>query len=57
VAVVPRQDPAALADAILAFLETPRRASAETARIVAERFRLPGVAARYLALYREALAR
>jgi len=57
VAVVPKQDPQALARAILAFLEAPRRASAETARIVADRFRLPGVAARYLALYREALSR
>ena len=57
VAVVPRQDPGALAEAILSFLEAPRRASAETARLVAERFRLPGVAARYLALYREAVER
>jgi glycosyltransferase involved in cell wall biosynthesis len=57
VAVVPRQDPAALARAILGFLDAPRRATAETARIVADRFRLAGVAARYLALYREALAR
>ena len=56
VTVVPKQDPVALARAILAFLEAPRRASAETARIVAERFRLKGVAARYLALYREALS-
>lgn len=57
VSVVPKRDPAALARAILAFLEAPRRAGAETARIVAERFRLQGVAARYLALYREALSR
>jgi glycosyltransferase involved in cell wall biosynthesis len=57
VAVVPRQDPEALAQAILSFLEVPRRARAQTARIVAERFRLPGVAARYLALYREAVDR
>jgi glycosyltransferase involved in cell wall biosynthesis len=57
VAVVPRQDPAALAQALLAFLDSPRRARPETARIVADRFRLPGVAARYLSLYREATAR
>jgi len=57
VAVVPRRDPASLARAILAFLDSPRRARPETARIVAERFRLPGVVARYLALYREAAAR
>lgn len=57
VAVVPRQDPAALADSILAFLEAPRRTRPRTAGILEERFRLPGVAARYLALYREALAR
>jgi glycosyltransferase involved in cell wall biosynthesis len=57
VAVVPRQDAAALAQAILAFLDAPRRARAATAGIVADRFRLPGVAARYLALYREALRR
>ena len=56
VAVVPRQDPAALARAMLAFLAAPRRACPETARIVADRFRLEGVAARYLAIYREALA-
>jgi glycosyltransferase involved in cell wall biosynthesis len=57
VGVVPRQDAAALAEAVLSFLERPRRASAATARTVADRFRLPGVAARYLALYREALGR
>jgi glycosyltransferase involved in cell wall biosynthesis len=57
VAVVPRRDPAALADSILGFLAAPRRARPQTASILDERFRLPGVAARYLALYREALAR
>jgi glycosyltransferase involved in cell wall biosynthesis len=57
VAVVPRQDPAALADSMLAFLAAPRRTCPQTARILADRFRLAGVAARYLALYREALAR
>jgi glycosyltransferase involved in cell wall biosynthesis len=57
VAVVSRQDPAALARAVLDGLAAPRRTRPETARIVAERFRLPGVAARYLTLYREASAR
>ncbi len=54
--VVPMRDPDALAAAILAFLDAPRRTSAATARLVAERFRLGGVAERYLGLYREALA-
>src|SRR6185503_7226044 len=45
VAVVPKQDPAALAEAMLAFLAAPRRARRETARILADRFRLAGVAA------------
>jgi glycosyltransferase involved in cell wall biosynthesis len=54
VAVVPRQDPAALAAGILAFLAAPRRARPETARRLEERFRLPGVVERYLGLYREA---
>jgi glycosyltransferase involved in cell wall biosynthesis len=54
--VVPMRDPDALAGAILAFLAAPRRASAGTARLVADRFRLGGVAERYLGLYREALS-
>ena len=54
VGVVPRQDPATLASAILGFLASPRRTSAATAGVIQERFRLPGVAARYLALYEEA---
>jgi glycosyltransferase involved in cell wall biosynthesis len=53
--VVPKQDPEALAGAILAFLERPHRTSAGAARVLAERFRLDGVVERYLALYREAL--
>jgi phenylacetate-CoA ligase len=57
VAVVPRGDPAALAESILAFLEAPRRARPATARIVADRFRLQGVVARYLELYRGAAPR
>jgi glycosyltransferase involved in cell wall biosynthesis len=54
VAVVPRQEPAALASAILSFLAAPRRVAPSTAATIAERFRLPGVAARYLSLYEEA---
>jgi glycosyltransferase involved in cell wall biosynthesis len=55
VTVVPRRDPVALADAVLAFLAAPRRTTEATAAVVAERFRLPGVAARYLSLYEEAV--
>jgi glycosyltransferase involved in cell wall biosynthesis len=56
VTVVPRQAPAALADAIAAFLEAPRRAHADTLQAVADGFRLDGVVERYLEVYREALA-
>ena len=55
VTVVPMRDPAALADAILAFLAAPRRTRPATAGIIAGQFRLGGVAERYLELYREAL--
>jgi glycosyltransferase involved in cell wall biosynthesis len=54
VAVVPRQDPAALARAVAAFLAAPRRTAPETAARLEERFRLAGVVERYLALYQEA---
>jgi glycosyltransferase involved in cell wall biosynthesis len=54
VAVVPKSNPDALAAAVLAFLEKPRRTCAETAATIAARFRLDGVVARYLALYQEA---
>jgi glycosyltransferase involved in cell wall biosynthesis len=54
VTVVPRQDPSSLADAILAFLRAPRRTAETTAATLEQRFRLPGVAARYLSLYQEA---
>jgi glycosyltransferase involved in cell wall biosynthesis len=54
VAVVPRRDPAALAAAILAALGSPRRTRPATARLVEERFRLPGVVDAYLRLYAEA---
>ncbi len=56
VSVVPKSDPEALARAILAALETPRRTGSATARTIADRFRLPGVVDRYLALYEEARA-
>ena len=44
----------ALASAILAFLASPRRTSEATGAVIQDRFRLPGVAARYLALYEQA---
>jgi glycosyltransferase involved in cell wall biosynthesis len=56
VTVVPRQDPDALAEALLAFLQRPRRASSETLRRVAERFSAASVVERYLELYRQAAA-
>jgi glycosyltransferase involved in cell wall biosynthesis len=55
--LVPRGDPAALAAAVVTFLEEPRRARLTTATLLAERFSVSGVADRYEALYREALAR
>ena len=54
VAVVPRRDPEALAGAILAGLREPRRTRPLSARLVEERFRLPGVVEEYLRLYAEA---
>ena len=54
VAVVPRQRPEALAAAVTAFLDAPRRARASTAARIAERFSLDGVVESYLALYEEA---
>jgi len=55
VALVPKQDPEALAHEVLAFLAQPRRARAATAETLAQRFRPEGVVSRYLALYEEAL--
>ncbi len=54
VAVVPRQDPAALAASVLSLLGAARRTREASARVIAERFRLPGVVAAYLDLYTEA---
>jgi glycosyltransferase involved in cell wall biosynthesis len=56
VTVVPKQDPGALASAVGSFLAAPRRVGERAARLIEERFRLPGVAERYLDLYREAVA-
>ena len=56
VAVVPKQQPAALAEAVLTALAESRRAVAGTAELIEARFRLPGVAAQYLELYERALA-
>jgi glycosyltransferase involved in cell wall biosynthesis len=55
--VVPRQDPERLAGAVLEFLKSPRRAGPDTERELEDRFRLDGVASRYLELYAEACRR
>jgi glycosyltransferase involved in cell wall biosynthesis len=55
VRVVPREDAAALAAAILQFLAEPRRTRPRSDQGIEERFRLPGVVDRYLALYCEAV--
>jgi glycosyltransferase involved in cell wall biosynthesis len=52
--VVPKQDPAALAAAVLSSLASPRRTRPASDRMIEDRFRLPGVIDRYLAVYREA---
>jgi glycosyltransferase involved in cell wall biosynthesis len=54
VEVVPKQDAPALAGAVLRFLASPRRTRPRSDTSIEERFRLPGVVDRYLALYREA---
>ncbi len=56
VAVVPKSDPDALARAVLERLSPPRRAGEETARRIAERFRVDGVTETYLGLYAQASA-
>jgi glycosyltransferase involved in cell wall biosynthesis len=56
VALTPQRQPEALAAAVLAFLEAPRRTTSATAATLAEGFRLDRVVERYLALYEEALA-
>jgi glycosyltransferase involved in cell wall biosynthesis len=57
VCVVPRAAPAALAQAILDSARAPRRTRPASSAIVEQRFRLPGVAARYAELYAEACGR
>lgn len=57
VTVVPKGDPSRLGAALIAFLAAPRRTRDATLGLIAERFRLPAVADRYLALYAEAQAR
>jgi glycosyltransferase involved in cell wall biosynthesis len=56
VAVVPKSDAGALAQAVVERLTEPRRTLEQTARTIAERFRLEGVTERYLGLYAGALA-
>lgn len=56
VAVVPKQDPGALAGAILRALAPPRRTRPATAERIEEGFRLAGVVDRYLEVYAEAAA-
>jgi glycosyltransferase involved in cell wall biosynthesis len=54
VTLVPRGDADALAAAVLAFLQRPRRVAESTLRLVAERFSAATVVERYLELYRQA---
>jgi glycosyltransferase involved in cell wall biosynthesis len=56
VAVVAKGDASALARTIAEALGEARRATEETGRRIAERFRVDAVAARYLTLYAEAAA-
>jgi glycosyltransferase involved in cell wall biosynthesis len=57
VAIVPREQPAALAAAIGGFLDRKRRTSAATRAIIERDFRAAAVAARYRHLYQEAMAK
>jgi glycosyltransferase involved in cell wall biosynthesis len=54
VRVVPKQDPPALAAALLEFAAAPRRTRPESAALVESRFRVRGVVLSYLSLYAEA---
>lgn len=56
VAIVPREDPQALAAEITRFLERKRRTSGTTREIVEREFRPAAVAARYRAVYAQALS-
>ena len=51
VAVVPREQPLALARAIVAFLDDKRRTTAATRETIERDFRPASVAGRYRALY------
>jgi glycosyltransferase involved in cell wall biosynthesis len=56
VAIVPREQPLALGDSIIRFLDRKRRTSASTRATIDREFRAAAVAARYRALYERALA-
>lgn len=53
VAVVPKEDPRALAGAVIAALDEPRRARAATRETLERTFRPTAVAANYYRIYRE----
>jgi glycosyltransferase involved in cell wall biosynthesis len=55
VAVVPKEDPQALARAVIAALDGPRRARVSTSETLERQFRPAAVAANYYAVYRSAL--
>jgi glycosyltransferase involved in cell wall biosynthesis len=57
VAVVPREHSDALAHALIAFLDAPRRTAARTAAVLDREFRPAAVAARFRALYQDAVTR
>src|SRR5262249_51864152 len=56
VAIVPREQPIALGQAIIRFLEDKRRTNASTRDTIEREFRASAVAARYRALYERAVA-
>lgn len=55
VTVVPKENPAALAGAIVAMLDGKRRVREATSRIIAQEFRPPAVDRQFQAIYRAAL--
>ena len=57
VGVVPREQPAALADAIIARLRSPRRTNPSTRTIIGEQFRAPAVARQFWELYDDVVTR
>lgn len=56
VTVVPRENPLALAKAIIQFLEEKRRARAATTELIEREYRPPAVQAQYRAIYEKVLA-